>query len=143
MSGHGQTVLQFPGEIDVLDQNTFDFDAPSRSDFGDDFLDALSDFLASLNDVLQDAGTEDVTERGLRTFHKSSADGTNTKGRLVRVDNVEVDDRRDVHVDIVFGHTHLRRDFDDRDFDVDLLQFLTQSGKYQVRALDRGQYGLT
>lgn len=32
LSGHGQTVLQFPREIDVFDQDTFDFDTPGGGD---------------------------------------------------------------------------------------------------------------
>jgi len=73
-----------------------------------------------------------VTERSLSTFHESSADGTNSKGRFIRIDNVEINDRCDVDVDIVFGHTHLRWDFDDCNFDVDLLDFLTQSGTIRI-----------
>ena len=129
--------MQFPREVDIFDQDTLDFDTPCGSDFGDNFLDTLGDFLASLNDVLQDAGTEDVTESSLSTFHESGADRTNSKSRLVRVDNVEVNDRCDVDVDIVFGHTHLRRDFDDSDLDVDLLHSLTQSNIIRNRRRSR------
>ena len=80
-----------------------------------------------------------MTKCGLRTFHESSADRSNSKGRLVRIDNVEVNDRCDVDVDIVFSHTYLRWDFDDRDFDVDLLQFLAQSGKISEGVILQGE----
>lgn len=118
--------MQFPRKVDILDQNAFDFDTPSSCDFSDDFLNALSDFFTSFNDILEDSGTKNVTKSSLSTFDKSSADTTDAESCLVRIDNVVVDDRGDVDVDVVFGHTYLRRNFDDGNLDVDLLQFLGQ-----------------
>lgn len=63
----------------------------------------------------------------LSTLNKSSSNITDSKGGLVRIDDMVINDWGDVYVDIVFGHTNLRRDFDDSDLDVNLLQFLTQS----------------
>ena len=54
---------------------------------------------------------------------------------------MEVDDRGDMNIDIIFGHTHLGRDFDDRDFNVDLLQVLAQSARLEEILKD--VYGLT
>ena len=131
LSGHGQTILQFLGEIDIFDQDTFNFDAPGHSDFFNNLLNALSDFLTPFNDVLKDTGTEDVTESSLSTFHESSTHWSDPKCCLVGIDNVEVDDRGDMNIDIVFGHTHLSRDFEDCDFNVDLLQFLAHSARLE------------
>lgn len=68
-----------------------------------------------------------MTEGCLCTFHESSANGTNAKGRFVGVHNMVVNDGCDVNIDVIFGHANLRWDFDDGDFDIDLLQFLAQS----------------
>jgi hypothetical protein len=85
----------------------------------------LGNFLASFNDILQDACTKDMSKRGLSTLHKGSADISDSKSCLIRIDNVEVDDGGNVDVDIIFGHTHLRWNFDDCNFNIDLLQFFT------------------
>ena len=91
------------------------------SDLGDDFLDTLSDFLASFNHILENTCTEDVTECGLGTLHQGGTDAADTEGGLVGIDDVVVDDGCDVNVDIVFGHTYLGCNFNDGDFDIDLL----------------------
>jgi hypothetical protein len=127
LGGHGKRILQFPGEIDILDQDTLHFNTPSHCDIRDDFLDTLRDFLSSFNDVLQDSGTKDMTQRGLCTLHKRRSDVSDSKSGLVRIDNVEINDRGNVDVYIILCHAHLRRNLDDCDFDVDLLNFLAQS----------------
>lgn len=124
MSGHGETVLKFSGEIDILDQDTFDLNTPSHRNIRNDFLDTLCDFLTTFNDILQDTGTENMTQSGLSSFHKGGSDIAYTKGWFIGVDNVVVDDWGDVYVDIVLGHTDLGGDLDDLNLDVDLLQFL-------------------
>jgi hypothetical protein len=129
LSGHGQGILQFPREIDILDQNTLNLDTPSHCNLLDNLLDTLRNFLPSLNHVLKDPRTKDVAERGLSPLHQGGTDAADAKGCFVGVDDVVVDDRGDVHVDIVFGHADLGGDFDDGDFDVDLLQFLAQTRK--------------
>ena len=62
-----------------------------------------------------------MTEGGLCALNKCGADITDTESGLVGIDDMVVDDRGDMHVDIIFGHTYLRWHFNDGDFDIDLL----------------------
>lgn len=62
-----------------------------------------------------------MAESGLCTLHKCGADVADPESGFVGIDDVVVDDRGDVDVDIVFGHTYLRWHFHDGDFDIDLL----------------------
>lgn len=125
--------MQFPGEIDILDQNTLNLDTPRHSNLLNNLLDTLRNFLASLNHVLKDPRTKNVAKRGLSPLDQGGTDAADAKGRFVGIDDVVVDDRGDVHVDIVFGHADLRGDFDDGDFDVDLLQSLAQTRWCEIR----------
>jgi hypothetical protein len=127
LSGHGQGILQFPREVDILDQNTLNLDTPSHRNFLDNLLNTLRNFLPSFNHILKDSRTKDVAKRGLSPLDQGGTDVADAKGRFVGVDDVVVDDRGNVHVDVVFGHADLGGDFDNGDFDVDLLQFLTQT----------------
>jgi hypothetical protein len=68
-----------------------------------------------------------VTESGLGTFHKSSADRGNSEGSFVRIDNMVINDRSNVAIDVVSSHTGLSWNFNDSNFDVDVLQFFAQS----------------
>jgi hypothetical protein len=118
--------LEFSGEIDILDQDTLDADSPCGSNLCDNLLDALSDFFTSFNDVLEDTCTKDMTKGRLGTLHESGTHAANAEGCFVGIDDVVVDDRCDVHVDIIFGHTNLSGNFNDGDLDIDLLYFLAQ-----------------
>jgi len=133
--------LEFSGEIDILDQDTLDADTPCGSDLCDNLLDALSDFFTSFNDVLEDTCTKDVTKGRLGTLHKSGTHAANAECRFVGIDDVVVDDRCDVHVDIIFGHAYLSGNFHDGDLDIDLLYFLAQTKCYKGMLLEL--YGLT
>ena len=68
-----------------------------------------------------------MTKSGLSTFNEGLTDRVDSKGRFIRIDNVVIDDRGDVDIDVVFCHTDLGWDFDDLDFDIYVLQFLAQS----------------
>jgi hypothetical protein len=142
LSGHGQGILQFPGKVDILDQNALNLDTPSHRNLLNNLLDALRNFLPSFNHVLKDSRTKDVTKRGLRPLDQGGTDVADAKGCFIGVNDVVVDDGGDVHVDVVFGHADLGGDFDDGDFDIDLLQSLTQTERCQ-KSWERGGYGLT
>lgn len=107
---HGQRVLQLVAEDDVLDQHALDLHAPAGRDALDDLADGLRDFLAALDDVLQDAGADDVAEGGLRAFDKGLADVGDAEGGFVRGRDVVVDHGGEVQGDVVFGHADLSGD---------------------------------
>jgi hypothetical protein len=110
LGGHGQTVLQLLREDDVLDEHGLDVDAPAGGGFLDDFADGRGDFLAALDDVLQDAGADDVAEGGLCALDEGLADVGDAEGGLVRRGDAIVDDRVEVQRDVVLGHADLLRD---------------------------------
>lgn len=126
LRGHGERVLELVAKDDVLDQDRLDLDTPGGGDVLDYLANRLGDFLAALNDVLQDARTDHVPQGGLRTFYQRLAHIRDTEGRLVRRDHRVVDDRAQVNGDVVLGHAHLSRHLDDLDLDVHGHQALTQ-----------------
>lgn len=65
-----------------------------------------------------------MAQSGLGSFNQSLANVGDTKGGLVRADDVVVDDRGEVECDIVLGHADLLRNLDDLNLDVDLDQAL-------------------
>ena len=126
LGGHGQALLEFVAEDDVLDQHALDGHTPAGRGFLDDFADGLSDLLATLDDVLQHAGADDVSERSLGALDQGGADVGDAEGGLVRARDVIVDDRGQSQVDVVLGHAHLFGHLDDLDLDVDLDEALGQ-----------------
>jgi len=54
----------------------------------------LGDFLAALDDVLEEARTDDVAEGGLCAFDEGVANVGDTEGGFVRRDDVVIDDLR-------------------------------------------------
>lgn len=113
-------------EDDILDEHRLHLDTPAGGDVLDDLADALGDLLTALDDVLQNAGTDDVAQGGLGTLDQGLADVGDAEGGLVRADNVVVDDAGEVEVDVVLGHAHLLGDLDYLDLDVDLNKALGQ-----------------
>lgn len=107
-------------EDNVLDEHALDLDTPASGNIFDNFSNRLSNLLAAFNDVLQDTGTNDVAEGGLSALNEGLANVGNAKSGLVWADNVVVDDRGQVEIDIVLGHADLLRDFNNLNLDVDL-----------------------
>ena len=66
--------------------------APPGCDVFDDFADGLRDFFAAFDDVLEDAGADDVAEGGLGTFDEGLADVGDAEGGFVGGGDVVVDD---------------------------------------------------
>jgi len=64
----------------------------------------------------------------LGTFNQCLSNRVDTKSCSIWVDNVIVDDRGDVDVDVVLRHTHLRWHLNDLDFDVYVLKSFAQTG---------------
>ena len=126
LGGHAEGVLQLVAEDDVFDEHALDLDAPARGDVFDDFADRLCDFFAALDDVLEDASTDDVAESGLRTLDEGLADVADAEGGFVGGGDVVVDDGGEVQGDVVFSHADLLGDLDDLDLDVDLDELLGQ-----------------
>ena len=81
------------GEDDILDEDTFDGNAPFVGDVTNDFRDFESDSFAFCHDALDSACTNDMTEGGLRTLHEGLAKVGDTEGSPIWVVNLEVDDR--------------------------------------------------
>ena len=121
---HGQRLLELVAEDDVFDQHALDLHAPTLGHILYDLADALRDFLATLDDILEDAGADDVPERGLRALDERLADVGDAKGGLVGGDDVVVDDGGEVQRNVVFGHADLLPHLDDLDLDVDLHEAL-------------------
>ena len=92
LCGHGERVLEVVAEDDVLDKHRLDLNTPAPSDILDDFTDGLGDFLAALNNVLEDTGTDNVTKGSLCALNEGLADVGNTESCLMRRSDVVVDD---------------------------------------------------
>lgn len=122
LCGHGQRLLQFLAEDNILDQHALDLHTPASRDILDDLPNALRDLFTALDDVLQDARTNDMAQGRLGTLDQRLAHIADAECRLVRARNVVVDDAGQVQRDIVLGHTDLARNFDNLDLDVDLDQ---------------------
>lgn len=69
----------------------------------DNFTDGLGNLLSALNDILQNAGANNVAEGGLRALNQGLADVADSKCGFVRRDDVVVDDRRERQIDVVLG----------------------------------------
>ena len=107
LRGHGEGVLEFGGEDYVFDEHAFDLDAPSRCDVFNDFADGLRDLFTAFDDVLEDAGADDVAEGGLGALDEGLADVGDAESGFVRGGNVIVDYGGELEVYIVFSHTDL------------------------------------
>lgn len=107
LRGHGEGVLQLGAEDYIFDQHRLDLHAPAGGDVFDDFADGLGDLFAALDDVLEDAGADDVPEGGLRALDEGLADVGDAERGLVRGGDVVVDYGGELEVDVVFGHADL------------------------------------
>lgn len=136
LGGHGKRFLEFVAEDDVLDEHALHLDTPAGGDVFDDFPDGLGEFLAALDDVLEDAGADHVAEGGLGALDEGLADVGDAEGGLVGGYDVVVDDRGEVDTDVVFGHADLLGDFDDLDLDVDLDEVLGQGVDFDETGVD-------
>ncbi len=67
----------------------------------------MRELLTTLDDVLEDASTDDVTECGLRALHQGLADVGDAEGSLVWGSDVVVDDGGQMERHVVLGHAHL------------------------------------
>ena len=124
LSSHRKGVLEIVAEDDVFDEHGLDLDTPAHCDVLDDLTDGLGNLFPALDDVLKDAGTNDVTEGGLGTLDQSLANVGDSESSLVRRGNVVVDDRCEVERDIVLCHANLAWHLDDLDLDIDLNEAL-------------------
>jgi len=120
LRGHRQRVLQFLAEDDVLDQHALNLDAPATCNVFDNVADVLCNLLATLNNVLQDARTDDMTESGLGTLDERLSDVADAKGCLVWGGDVVVDDRGEPEGNVVLGHADLLRNLDELHLDINL-----------------------
>ena len=107
LRGHGEGVLEFVAEDDVFDEHGFDLDAPAGRNVFDDLADRLRKLFAALDDVLENASSDDVAEGGLRAFDEGLADVGDAESGFVGGGDVVVDDGGEVEGDVVFGHTDL------------------------------------
>jgi hypothetical protein len=126
LGSHGQRLLEVLAEDNVLDEHALDLDSPPGGNVFDDLPNGLGNLLATLNDVLEDTGTDDVTESSLGTLHERLADVGYAEGSLVRGDDVVVDDRGEAQGDVVLGHTNLLGDLCGLNLDVDLDEALAE-----------------
>ena len=73
----------------------------------DDFSDRLRNLFTTLNDILEDTGTNNVTESGLCTLNKSLANVGDSECCLVWGCDVVVDNRGQVEGNVVLSHADL------------------------------------
>lgn len=99
--------MQLVAEDDVFDEHGFHLDAPAGGDVFDDFADRLRDFFAPLDDVLEDARADDVSEGGLCAFDEGLPDVGDAEGGFVGGGDVVVDYGGEVEGYVVFGHADL------------------------------------
>lgn len=118
--------MQVLAEDNILDEHALDLNTPTGGNLLDDLANRLSNLLTALDDILQDAGTHDVSKGGLSALNEGLTDVCDTKSSLVRADDVIVDDRGQVQGDIVLGHADLLGDFNDLNLDIDLDNALRQ-----------------
>ena len=116
--------MQLIAEDNVLDEHGLHLNAPTRCDVFDNFADGLCNLFATLDDVLQDAGTDNVAKCSLCALDEGLANVRDPEGGFVRRRDVVVDDGGEVDADIVFGHAYLLRHLDDLNLDIDLYKFL-------------------
>ena len=124
LSSHRKGVLEIVAEDDVFDEHGLDLDTPTHCHVLDDLTNGLSDLLPALDDVLEDAGTNDMTKGGLGTLDQSLANVGDAESSLVRRGNVVVDDRCEVERDVVLCHANLTWHLDDLNLDIDLNEAL-------------------
>ena len=101
--------MEFGGEDYVFDEHAFDLDAPAGGDVFDDFADGLGNFFAAFDDVLEDAGADDVAEGGLGAFDEGLADVGDTEGSFVGGGDMVIDYGCELEVYVVFCHADLFR----------------------------------
>ena len=140
LGSHRERVLQVGAENDVLDQHALDLNAPSGRDILDDFTNRLCDLFTTLNNILKDAGANNVAKRGLCALHESLADIANAESGFVGRGDVVVDDGGKVESDVVFSHTDLLWDLCRVMMVSVLLAVLSGPQKRSTRG--SGKYGL-
>ena len=84
--------MELGAEDDVFDEHGFDLHAPAGGDVFDDFTNRLGDFFTAFDHLLQNAGTDNVSQGGLRAFDEGLLDVADAEGGFVRGDDVVVDD---------------------------------------------------
>lgn len=107
LRSHGQAVLKLLAKDDVLDKHALDCYTPACRRLFNDLADRLCNLLATLDDILENAGADDVAEGRLGTLNERNAKVGDAESGLVWADDVVVDDRREREIDIVLGHAHL------------------------------------
>ena len=126
LCGHGQAVLEFLTEDDVLDEHALNCNTPSCCGVFDDLPDRLRDLFTALDHILQHTRANDMSERSLRTLNESLSQVGDTESCLVWTRDVIVDDGSQSQIDIVLRHAHLLRHLDNLNLDVHLDQVLRE-----------------
>lgn len=126
LRSHGERLLQLLREDNVLDQHTLHRHTPTCGDVLDDLSNALRNLLPALDDILKNSCPHDVTQGGLSALDQSLTNVGDTESRLVRRNDVVVDDRGQVDGDIVLGHACLPWHLDDLNLDVYLVEALRE-----------------
>lgn len=124
LGSHGERLLQLLAKHNVLDEHALNLYTPAGGNILDNLANRLRELLPTLNDVLQNARTNDVAQGGLGPLDQGLTNIGDSKGGFVRAHDVVIDDRGEVQGDVVFGHADLLRDLDDLNLDIDLDQAL-------------------
>jgi hypothetical protein len=124
LRSHGKRVLKFLVENKIFDEHRLDLNTPAGGRLLDDLTNRLRNLLTALNNVLQNTGTDDVTQRCLRALDERLLDVADAEGGLVRRRDAIVNDRGELQRDVVLGHADLLGNFDNLDLDVDLDELL-------------------
>ncbi len=120
LAGHG--ALHRVGQGDVLDLDPVDLHAPADGGAVDHQFQALVEFLAVGQQVVQVALADDGPQGGLGHLGDGEAVVLDVDQGRGGVDDLEVDDRVDADRDVVAGDALLGRDRQGDDLQIDLVQ---------------------
>ena len=119
LCGHTERLLEFIAEDYILDEHALDVHTPSSRDIFDDLADGLRNLLTALNDILQQARADDMTEGSLRALYKRGANVADAKGGFVWTCDIVVNDGGEIDGDVILCHTDLLGNFHNLDLYVD------------------------
>lgn len=136
LSGHGERLLQLLAENNVLDEHALDLNTPSSGDILNDLSNRLGNLLSTLDNILKNTSTNDMTKCGLGTLHQGLANVVDAEGSLVGSHDVVVDDRGEAEGDVVLGHANLLGDLCGLNLDIDLDDLLAEGVNVDQAGVD-------
>lgn len=135
-SGHGERLLQILTENDIFDEHALHLNSPASGNLLNNLPNGLSNLFAALDNILQNTGTDDVSQSGLSALDEGLTHVSDAEGCLVRADDMVVNDGGQMQGNVVLGHADLLGDFNDLNLDVDLDNTLRQGVDLDQAGID-------